>query len=58
MSDYLLRDLSEDFWEKVKHKAIDEHRPVRAVVINLLEQWVGYDQFGDPLPRSDKKKGR
>jgi hypothetical protein len=41
VSDYLLRDVPEDFWRKVKAKAAAKGESVRDVILRLLQQYVG-----------------
>jgi len=35
---YMLRDIPEDLWKAVKIKAVQEGRPIRDLVLELLER--------------------
>jgi hypothetical protein len=37
---FILRDIDEDFWKKVKSKAAAEGITIKALILQLLERWV------------------
>jgi plasmid stability protein len=40
MVSYILRNIDEDFWKRIKSKAALEGLSVKSVIINLLTDWV------------------
>lgn len=40
MPSFIIRDIPEDFWIKVKTKAASQNLTVKAVIFELLKGWV------------------
>jgi len=40
MITYLLRNIPDKLWQKVKHKAVDEHLSLRELILKALEAYV------------------
>jgi hypothetical protein len=41
---YLLRNIPLDLWRQVKHRAVDEGRPVRELILEALRRYVGKEK--------------
>lgn len=37
---YTLRGMDPTFWRKVKVKAAEQHKPIRTVLLELLQRWL------------------
>jgi predicted DNA binding CopG/RHH family protein len=40
VSEYILRDIDETLWKRVKSKAAAEGISIKALILKLLEKWV------------------
>ena len=48
MGSYILRKIDEDQWKRVKVKAAQEGRTVKAVIESLLAAWLKGSKHGQP----------
>lgn len=42
MADYLLRDVPDDLWKRVKVQAAEDGKPIRTIVLDLLADYSGH----------------
>jgi hypothetical protein len=53
---FLLRDVPSDIWRRARSRAVLEGRTIRAVIIELLDQWAHDGGFVELSKRRKQKK--